>query len=329
MKKVLLIRPDNIGDVLYALPSAAFIKQHWPDCRIYMLARNYVQAMVVLFSSVDGFIDWEQLRLKGDDEAALELKQYQFDACIHLLPKQRIAKLCKKANIPLRIGTLRRLYNLWTCNRRVNLSRRRSTLHEAQLNACLLKGLRLPGRYSLQQCQSALKLIKQPLSSSTASFLRQGKFNLIIHPGTDGHTLEWSPDNFLKLIKRLPKDKFHVLLTGSKDEAARFKDTLALHDEHVTNTMGQLDLEQFINLIQHCDGLVANATGPLHVAAACGLATVGLYPRALHISPSRWGAFGAKANNLVAKRDGDDLNHPGELLGIDVDEVYQILRSWA
>ncbi|MDI9335583.1 MAG: glycosyltransferase family 9 protein [Gammaproteobacteria bacterium] len=48
-----------------------------------------------------------------------------------------------------------------------------------------------------------------------------------------------------------------------------------------------------------CDGLITSGTGPLHLVAALGKPTLGLFPPLKPIYPARWAAIGVRAHNLV------------------------------
>ncbi|RZK27409.1 MAG: glycosyl transferase, partial [Hymenobacter sp.] len=65
---------------------------------------------------------------------------------------------------------------------------------------------------------------------------------------------------------------------------------------------GQLALPEFIAFIAAADGLVAGSTGPLHLAAALGRHTLGLYPPIKPMHPGRWGPLGPHAEYLVFDR---------------------------
>ena len=55
---------------------------------------------------------------------------------------------------------------------------------------------------------------------------------------------------------------------------------------------GRYDLPEFLGVLSGGDVMVAPSTGPLHLAAALGLAAVGLYPPVVTMSPERWGPRG-------------------------------------
>ena len=63
-----------------------------------------------------------------------------------------------------------------------------------------------------------------------------------------------------------------------------------------------MSLTQFISFISHCDGLLANSTGPLHIAAALGKDALGIYPPIPPIHPQRWKPVGVKAKSFVVDK---------------------------
>ncbi len=67
---------------------------------------------------------------------------------------------------------------------------------------------------------------------------------------------------------------------------------------------------------------VANSTGVLHVAAACGLRVVGLYPASPAISQRRWGPYTAHARVLESTPDDD-------MTSISVDAALAAVRELA
>jgi ADP-heptose:LPS heptosyltransferase len=67
---------------------------------------------------------------------------------------------------------------------------------------------------------------------------------------------------------------------------------------HVRNVCGAWDLGVLTAFIGAADGLVASGTGPLHMSAALGRPTLGLFPPIRPIDPERWGALGVRAEVL-------------------------------
>lgn len=304
IKHILISRVDNIGDVILTLPLAGILKKNFPNVKITFLCRDYVRAIIEHCDHVDDFLDWDKLSQMKQSDAVAEIKLHAFDAVIHVFPKKIIGVLMKKAGIPYRIGTTNRFYCWFTCNRLVRFSRKKSDLHEAQLNLNLLKPFHLKFNTDLTYLREMMGFsCNEPLSPHLQSLLIPTKFNLIIHPFTNGHTREWPVSHFIALINQLPRDRFNIIITGSKKENSLIQDQIMPHCPQVTNFANQCNLRELIQLIAHADGLVANSTGPMHIAAALGIHTLGLFPITKGMDINRWAPLGKQVEVITANPD--------------------------
>ncbi|MCG8340860.1 MAG: hypothetical protein MI674_06360, partial [Cytophagales bacterium] len=146
MKKILISRIDNMGDVILSLPVAGVIKKNFPDIEIAFLGKAYTKSIIEQCQFIDTFYDWRRLKEQNKGLAASGA-----DAILHLLPDLSVAMAAKRAHIPIRIGTSHRAYHWYTCNRLVPLGRKKSDLHEAQLNVKLLAPLGIQTDLDLTQ----------------------------------------------------------------------------------------------------------------------------------------------------------------------------------
>jgi ADP-heptose:LPS heptosyltransferase len=293
----------NIGDVVLCIPTAGLIKQHFPNCKITLLAHHYTHAIAKHAKHFDALIDWTQLEKQPDDKIISSFKAEKADAIIHLSIDKRIARLAKSAHIPRRIGTSQRLFHWFYCNKRVNQARRHSTLHELQLNAQMLLPLHINAFSDKLKLLDymALESPRLPLPDDIERQLEADCFKLIIHPGSNGHGREWPEDHIIELTNRLKDKNVSLFFTGTQAEEKRFA-RLIDKAPHVFNTMGKISLTQLLSFIGRCDGLIASGTGPVHIAAALGKQTIGLFPPRKGISPRRWSPPGKKVSVLMHKR---------------------------
>jgi ADP-heptose:LPS heptosyltransferase len=225
------------------------------------------------------------------------------DVFIHVFPVKEIARLVKKADIPIRIGTSHRVYHLNTCNKLINLGRKNSDLHETQLNIKLLAPLDIKDEMSKDTIPALYGFHSGgSLTDDGKSALDDSRFNLIIHPRSKGSAREWGVDNYVELLKLLPKDTFNIIMTGTKEEGAAIRGNLFSDNPELTDLSGKLNLEELITFIGHADGLLAASTGPLHIASALGKHAIGIYAPMRPIHPGRWAPLGTLAKYFVLEK---------------------------
>ncbi|MFS2187064.1 glycosyltransferase family 9 protein [Mucilaginibacter sp. Mucisp84] len=296
---ILISRVDAIGDVVLTLPVAVYIKQLFPKATVSFLGRTYTQPVINTMASVDAFINYDELKKISEGQQIEYLQKQNVDAIIHVLPNKHIARIARQAGIKLRIGTTNRVFHWFTCNNLVKLSRKKSDLHEAQLNLVLLKPLGLKHIPSLQEIVSHNEFLsKVELTPALNAVLSGNKFNLIIHPKSHGSGMEWGLDNFAELIHILQPEKFNIIVTGSENEKALLANWLKTLPPTVQDMTGKMSLGQLITFISKSGGLIASGTGPLHLAALTGINTLGLFPSLRPIHPGRWAPVGKKAGYI-------------------------------
>jgi heptosyltransferase III len=292
---VILSRTDSIGDVVLTLPMAGYIRKFFPKSKIIFLGRNYTKDVVALSEHVDEFISWDEVKVLP-----------KADVIIHVFPVKEIARAAKKSGIGVRVGTTNRLFHWGTCNKLVRLSRKKSDLHESQLNIKLLDFLDIPTNVKPKEIQNYYGFTKaESLNGEWTEQLDKTKKNIILHPKSKGSAREWGLENFSELIDVLPKDKFKIFVSGTKEEGELCKPLFEKH-YHLTDLTGKMNLKQFISFINHADALVAASTGPLHIASALGKKAIGLFAPMRPIHPGRWSPVGRDAHAVVLNKECSD-----------------------
>jgi len=210
------------------------------------------------------------------------------------------------------------------------LSRKRSSLHEAQLNLKLIMGITEEGHISLDEVSELYGLKNtEPLEDKFHQLIDKNKFNLILHPKSKGSAREWGVDNFIRLIDILPEEEYRIFISGTEEEGTLLKDSGIFESDKVTDLTGQMSLGQLISFIRVCNGLVAASTGPLHLAAALGITAVGIYPPIRPMHPGRWAPVGHKATYLVKEEVCNDCRKQGAchcMTEISPDHVKYLLK---
>jgi ADP-heptose:LPS heptosyltransferase len=122
---------------------------------------------------------------------------------------------------------------------------------------------------------------------------------LVIGPGSRWHTKRWSPPHFAALVRQA-QERFGgtAILIGAPDEQDVAIDVAGLLRGPVCNLAGRTSLEQLAGILEQADVMLANDTGPLHLAAALGRPVVAPYTctRVLLNGP-----YGAEANAVETR----------------------------
>jgi len=206
-----------------------------------------------------------------------------------LFPERRICRLLYRAGLPIRIGTAGRFHSVFFTHRLIH-SRKANKKHEFEYNLDFLiyfhggKTITRPAVFSSsKELDNAARIlgdngVKRPF--------------VVVHPGSGGSAECWPMSQFVRLTTRLEEFGCRVVITGSESEGesvAGIADDLGVR---VTKITGLTDLRTLAAVLSLASTVVANSTGPLHLAAATGTTVVGLYPGKRIMSPIRWGPIG-------------------------------------
>ena len=326
IKKIIISRPDAIGDVLLTLPMCGLIKKYYPEIKIAFIGRTYTEAIINCCEHVDEFINADELFKQNTTAAIDTLKKINADAIIHVFPNKQLASVAKQAKIKIRIGTTNRLFHWTTVNAFVKLSRKNSDLHESQLNIKLFSAIGINVIPELNELHQYLGFTKIPeLNSEYAHWIDSSKINVILHPKSNASAREWSLENFNALIQLLPPAKFQLFISGTDKEKAILNSWLEQLPSHVQDITGKLNLPQFIAFIAKANYLVAASTGPLHIASSLGIGAIGIYPPIKPMHPGRWQPIGKNAKALVINKACEDCRkNPTSCSCINLIEAKQV-----
>ncbi|MFY1697379.1 glycosyltransferase family 9 protein [Solwaraspora sp. WMMA2101] len=100
---------------------------------------------------------------------------------------------------------------------------------------------------------------------------------VVLHPGASDPRRRWPAERFAAVADICVDRGFEVLVTGTGPERAVVEQVAAAATRPVRTVVDALSLGGLAGLLAGSAVLVANDTGPLHLAAAVGTPTVGIY----------------------------------------------------
>jgi ADP-heptose:LPS heptosyltransferase len=173
--------------------------------------------------------------------------------------------------------------------------------HEAQRHLRLLLPFGRPAKESLAELARRIALCA-PAVALPGDLPERGA--IVLHAFSAGHAREWPLAHWQALAATMASPRTPVVFTGSAAEGERLEAAWprAQRGPDVHDSFGRLDMPQLASLLQGAAAVVACSTGPLHLAAALGAPTLGLFAPRKGLGTDRWAALGAAATNVQAHR---------------------------
>ncbi len=278
-RKILLVRPDGLGDFILSLPVARTLKDSFPGCEVHYL----VSARVVGIRPLVGYVD-DWLVDDGGSRSRISLPQLVkkvklagYSQVIGLKPSWKTAMAGFLARAGNRIGTSRRLYSP-LYNRTISVPRKGSGLHQTDLDLRLLipMGIEVEGILpTLMVTENARQMAARLLGTTNREYI-------VIHPGSSGSAPNWPIENYQKLAEIiLAETEYNVVITDRDKTNDGFTGCLDIS--------GRTDIETLAGIMNTASLFVSGSTGPLHLADALNIRCVSFFLNRDDIGPVRWG----------------------------------------
>ena len=303
-KNILIVRTDRIGDVVLSLPLASIIKKHFPECTVTFLLREYTEPLATNNPDIDEVITLKEVNGKPSVKENVQLLKNKFDVSIVAYPTYPIALILFLSNIKTRIGTGYRWYS-FLFNKKNYEHRKDGKYHELEYNVHLLRQLGIDEKvteenvlYGITPSIENVEKLKKDLNELGINI---SKPVIIIHPGSGGSAIDLPISKMKEIIKNLLDEDAEILITGTTAETELCQSLVV--NKSTINLAGKYNLGELIALINQCDVMIANSTGPIHIAAALGKNVVGFYPKFIVASEKRWGPYTNKKNIFTPEID--------------------------
>ncbi|MFA4967321.1 MAG: glycosyltransferase family 9 protein [Candidatus Margulisiibacteriota bacterium] len=286
INKILIIRPDAIGDFINITPVLCAIKNNAPNIKITLLGSEANAPIARIHPLIDEVII--DKTKSGLLKFAGELRGKNFDAALIYYNELNYALLTLLAGIPVRVGDKDKvlLSLIYNCGTHINNADQ--TKHVMEYNLQYLQAI----GFKVNDC-------KLNLPPSPVDFPIFGKPLIGILLGYVGGTAarrtlskEFYAETTKKIIELIPPAT--IVLLGNKDmaEDAKYianqwnlrlnasvplsepRGSLAGSDKQVIDLVGKTSLYELMSVISKLNVYIGVDTGPTHIAAAYGISMV-------------------------------------------------------
>ncbi len=304
ISRILLIRPDHIGDLLFTTPALRLLRTQSPQAHITSLVGPWGSELMEKNANVDqvlvcpfpGFTRQpkpsflQPYALLGRHARLLQEQGYDL-ALVLRFDHWWGALLAYWAGIPQRIGyALPELRPFLT--RPIPYTPGR---HEVEQNLTLIRAACQPKEPSIEEA-GALEFNPSADDNRFATrYLAERGIEpeaplIVIHPGAGAPVKLWRAEGFAQVGDSLAERyKARLLITGSSQEEGLAREIASHMRSEPLIAAGQTTLGEMAALMAHADLVIGVDSGPMHLAVAQRVPTIHLYGPVDHRAFGPWG----------------------------------------
>lgn len=287
-QKILVRAPNWIGDAVMCEPAIRGLRALFPEAEMTMLAKPPVAELFSAAPELNRVLVYDDkgphAGLSGKWALAGTLRRHGFELAVLFQNAFEAAFLAWLAGIPQRYGyaTDGRVFFLTTP---VAVPSRSREVHQVEYYWNLLKPLGLSGEASMPTLCVTAEEGRQLNGRLAVAGVGLSEIVIGINPGsTYGSAKRWLPERFAEVAQRLAErigqdevTRVAVVILGARGEESLGRDIASRLNGRSVVLSGATTIRELMAVVKRCRVLITNDTGPMHIAAACGVPVVAVF----------------------------------------------------
>jgi heptosyltransferase-1 len=281
-RRIAILKPSALGDVVHALPVLTALREQFPDARITWVVNKAYEPLLAGHPHLTDTLPFDRGAFRKHPGRAVtyslrfadELRRRRFDLVIDLQGLLRTGLMAAATGAPVRVGfadAREGSRHFYTQRVEVPDADRIHAVDRYWRVAEALGAGGRPKRFVVPLRQAELNAADRKLAGLPRPWLA-------LAVGARWVTKRWPPAHFAELANRA-QETFggSILFVGSGDDIAPSLEVAGRLRGPWRDFTGKTTLPRLAALLSKCDVMLANDTGPLHLAAALGRPCVAPY----------------------------------------------------
>jgi len=272
IKKVLIIKPSAIGDVLLSTPVIENLRHNLPGAEINFLTQKYCRDVITGNPFLNRVLTYD---LSTDSSKWLlkNIRNQKYDMVIDLFCNPRTALITFRSRAKYRIGFKFR-FRSYAYN--VVITPRSSEVHNIEFNLDALRAIGF--EVITNKPRFYTNIIHEEFADKFFNENGLKREEVIgINPAGTWATKVWYKEKFAELIKELKKQYKILLFWGFEQEKQTAEDIKHMACEENIYLIPEIGLKNMAALLEKCRIFITNDTGPMHIACAMGVNTAAIF----------------------------------------------------
>jgi heptosyltransferase-2 len=267
---VLVVAPNWLGDAVMALPAIADVRRHFAARPLIVATRATVSSLFTLVPGVDAVVKADAAAIAGANPSTAILFPNSF-ASAWLVRRARVRERWGYAT-DMRSGLLTRA-----------VGRMKQPMHQGAYYQHLVRELGI----ATGPLEPALSIPAQAVSDARALLVQHGwdeqRSLIVLAPGAAyGKAKQWIPSHVVRLVTDLVRERGATCaLVGSRGDMATTRAIRAAAppdcQPRILDLAAATTLPVLAGIISLAGACVSNDSGAMHLAAAAGVAVVGIF----------------------------------------------------
>lgn len=281
VRKIAVLRASVIGDFIFSLPALEALRGAYSAAEIVLLGRRWhAEFLEGRPGPVDRVVVVPGMTGVNDDPGAnrdasaregffREMQRESFDIAVQLHGGGRYSNV-----FVLRLGA-----RLSVGMRTPDAPLLDRWIPYVYYQPEILRTLEVVGLVGArtENLEARLALTERDVRESLAAVPHTQRPLAALHPGASDPRRRWPPEKFAEVGDALAAAGAHVVVTGTGPERQLVDAVRENMSGAAQDLCDRLSLGGLAGLFSGCRVVVSNDSGPLHLAAASGAATVGIY----------------------------------------------------
>jgi lipopolysaccharide heptosyltransferase I len=301
---VALLKPSALGDIVHSLPVLSALRRRFPEASITWVVNRSYEPLLQGHPDLDATLPFDRgvgrrgwLRAAASHSRfALALWRQRFDLVVDLQGLLRSGLMTRATGAARRVGlSTAREGAAYFYTDTIDVPGGLKGLHAVDRYWRVADALGVgdgPRVFTLPVREDARRAAAAALRGSPRPWMAFGV-------GSRWQTKRWRPAHFAALARKA-RAAFGgtVVFVGSADEAELARQAQAGLGGRSLDLCGRTTLPELTAVLERCDVMVANDTGPLHLAAALGRPVVAPYTCTKVRCTGPYGSSGAVATTV-------------------------------
>jgi lipopolysaccharide heptosyltransferase I len=281
-RRIALIKPSALGDVVHALPVLTALRMRFPSAHITWVINAAYEPLIKGHPDLTDTLAFDRGAFRKSlwssaryaISFARELRRRKFDLVIDLQGLLRTGLMSLATRAPKRIGFANaREGSRYAYTHKVHVPDA-ERIHAVDRYWRMVEALGagdVPKRFQVPLDAAEVTVARAELATLPRPWIA-------VAVGAKWATKRWPSGHFAELLNRAwVRTGATCLFVGTSEDSAATLETSRALKGPVRDFTGKTSLPRLAALLSICDVVVANDTGPLHLAAALGRPSVAPY----------------------------------------------------